>query len=151
MRVIARLLDYVIVSMVIGFGIAAFVLSGGDDAGFAGVGTDASFSRLYLLGVFGVVVGFVWDAVFTKQFGGSPMKLAFGMRVVRADTGGDVEWSHAIKRWAVAGALALIPIPLLPGLARLVIGIVSLVYLFSKPLRQTVADLVAATIVVSTR
>ena len=59
----------------------------------------------------GAAVGFVWDAVCTKQFGGTPMKLAFGMKVVRAENGADVEWEHAIKRWALPGALALIPHP----------------------------------------
>ena len=79
------------------------------------------------------------------------MKLAFGMRVVRADTGADVEWSHAIMRWAIPGAFGLIPIPFLPDLASLIVVIVSLVFIFSKPLRQAVWDQFAKTLVVSTR
>ncbi len=151
MRVLARFLDGVILSVVFGAIFAAIILSGDDTAGFAGFGADASFGTAYLLALMGAVVGFVWDAVMTKLYGGSPMKLALGLRVVRADTGGPVEWSHAIIRWAIPGAFALVPIPVLPGLLNLVILIVSLVFLFSKPMRQTVWDLVAKTIVVKSR
>lgn len=151
MRVLARFLDGLIVGLVFGFVFATIVLSDGDNAGFAGFGADASFGRVYLLGLLGLLAGFVWDAVCTKMFGGTPMKLAFGMKVVRADTGGDVEWSHAITRWAIPGAFALAPLPVLPGLASLVIVIVSLVFLFTKPLRQTVWDQVAKTLVVKSR
>ena len=35
--------------------------------------------------VLSIAIGFVWDPVLTKLKGGTPMKLAFGMRVVRAD------------------------------------------------------------------
>lgn len=151
MRVLARFLDGLILAVVFGTVFAAIVLSGDDSAGFAGFGADASFGKVYLIGLLGVAVGFVWDAVLTKQYGGTPMKLAFGMRVVRADNGAPVEWSHAIIRWAIPGALSLLPIPVLPGLVNFVILIVSLVFLFTKPLRQTVWDQVAKTLVVKSR
>ena len=151
MRVLARFLDGLIVGLVFGLVFAAIVLGDDDSAGFGGFGADASFGKVYTLALLGMAAGFVWDAVCTKQFGGTPMKLAFGMRVVRADDGGPVEWSHAIIRWAVPGALALIPLPVLPGLINLVIVIISLVFLFTKPLRQTVWDLVAKTLVVKAR
>jgi uncharacterized RDD family membrane protein YckC len=151
MRVLARFLDGLIVGVAFTAVLGAIVLRGGDSAGFGGFGGDASFGRLYLLGLLGLAVGFVWDAVLTKLYGGTPMKLVFGMRVVRADTGGPVEWEHAIKRWALPGALALIPLPVLPGLVNLVIVIVSLVFIFSKPLRQAVWDLFAGTLVITTR
>lgn len=151
MRILARFLDAMIVGFIVGFLFSGLVLSEGDTAGFGGLGGDGSFGELYLLGLVGMAAGFVWDAVFTKQFGGTPMKLAFGMRVVRADDGGPVEWRHAILRWAVPGALALIPLPVLPGLANLVLVIISLVFLFTKPLRQTVWDLVGNTLVVKAR
>lgn len=151
MRVLARFLDSLIVGLVFGFIFSAIVLSDGDSPGFGGLGADASFGEVYTLGLLGMAAGFVWDAVSTKKFGGTPMKLAFGMRVVRADDGGPVEWRHAIIRWAVPGALALIPLPVLPGLINLVIVIVSLVFLFTKPLRQTVWDQVANTLVVTVR
>jgi len=71
--------------------------------------------------------------------------------VVRADTGGPVEWRHAIVRWSVPGAFALVPLPLLPGLVSFAIQITSLVFLFTKPLRQCVWDQVGKTLVVKSR
>ncbi len=150
MRVVARLLDAIIVGLVFGFIFAALVLSGDDGAGFGGFGADASFGKLYLIAILSAAAYFVWDAVCTKQFGGTPMKLAFGMKVVQQN-GADVEWEHAIKRWAVPGAFGLIPLPILPGLANLVVVIVSLVFIFSKPLRTAVWDMFANTLVISTR
>ncbi len=149
-----EILDYLILSFVFGSIFAAIILSGDDDAGLAGIGTDASLGRAYLIGLLGAGVGFAWDAVCTKMFGGSPMKLAFGMRVIQQN-GADVEWSHAIKRWALPGAFALIPpfvaLNVLVSLAQLVILIVSLVFIFSKPLRTAVWDLFAGTLVVKSR
>ena len=42
----------------------------------------------------------------------------------------------------------MIPLPLLPGLINLVIVVVSLVFIFTKPLRQAVWDQIAKTLVV---
>jgi uncharacterized RDD family membrane protein YckC len=150
MRVLARFLDSLIVSILFGFVLSAIVLGGSDDGGFGGLGADASFGELYVLAVLNAAAYFVWDGVFTKQFGGTPMKLAFGMRVVQQN-GADVEWSHAIKRWAIPGAFGLVPLPALPSLANLVVVIVSLVFIFSKPLRTAVWDMFADTMVISVR
>jgi uncharacterized RDD family membrane protein YckC len=150
MRVLARFLDSLIVGLVFGFVFAAIILSGDDGAGLGGFGADASFGKVYLLALLGAAAGFLWDAVCTKMFGGTPMKLAFGMKVVQSN-GADVEWEHAIKRWALPGALALIPIPTLPNLVSLVIVIVSLVFIFTKPLRTAVWDMFADTLVVKSR
>ncbi len=154
MRVLARFLDALILALVFGSIFAAVILSGDDDAGLAGFGTDASLGRAYLVALLGAAVGFVWDAVCTKMFGGTPMKLAFGMKVVQQN-GADVEWDHAIKRWALPGALALIPpivgLSVLLSVAQLAIVIVSLVFIFSKPLRTALWDQFADTMVVTTR
>lgn len=154
LRVLARILDAVILGVVFGGIFAAIILSGDDDAGLAGIGTDASIGRAYLIALLGAGVGFVWEAVCTKMFGGTPMKLAFGMKVVQQN-GADVEWSNAIKRWALPGAFALIPpfvlLNALVSLAQLVIVIVSLVFIFSKPLRTAVWDIFADTLVIKGR
>lgn len=151
---LARILDAIILGVVFGGIFTAIILSGDDDAGLAGFGTDTTFARAYLIALLGAVAGFLWFAVCTKMFGGSPMKLAFGMKVIQQN-GADVEWSNAIKRWALPGAFALIP-PLtflnaLLGLAQLVIVIVSLVFIFSKPLRTAVWDIFADTLVIKSR
>jgi len=147
LRVGARFLDGVILA-VIGLLLARLILGDANSAGFEGFGADASTGHIVLLAVVSAATGFLWDAVMTRLYGGSPMKLLFGMRVVRADNGGPVEWQHAIVRCAVPGVLVLVPIPVLPGLVTLVIVIVSLVFIFSKPLRQAIWDQVAKTLVV---
>ena len=143
-----------ILGVVFGGIFAAIILSGDDNAGLAGIGTDASLGRAYLIGLLGAGVGFVWDAVCTKMFGGTPMKLAFGMKVIQ-QSGDDVEWEHAIKRWALPGAFALIPpfvaLNILVSLTQFVVVIVSLVFIFSKPLRTAVWDLFAGTLVIKSR
>ena len=151
MRIAARLLDGIIVGVVFGAVFAAILLDSDDNSGTLGLGADGDVGQLYLLGLLGMAVGFVWDAVCTKQFGGSPMKLAFGMRVVQAGTGAPVEWSHAIKRWALPGAFAIASIGVLATLvsiANLIIVISSLVYQFTKPLRRTLWDQFGDTVVV---
>ena len=112
------------------------------------MGGDAGFWKLYLVSLIGVAIAFVWDAVLTRMYGGTPIKLAFGLRVVRADNGRQVEWSHAVTRWAIPGVFALIPIALLSALVSVVVIVLSLVYIFTKPLRQAVWDQVAKTLVV---
>jgi uncharacterized RDD family membrane protein YckC len=146
-RLLARLLDGLILGTIT-FLVAYAIVGADESAGFGGFGGDADFVERYLLAVLGVAIGFVYDAVMTKLYGGSPMKLVFGMRVVRADNGGPPEWNHAIVRWAIPGAFALIPIPIVGGLLSVIVVAVSLVYIFTKPLRQAVWDQVAKTLVV---
>jgi uncharacterized RDD family membrane protein YckC len=148
MRILARFLDAIIVS-VIGTAIgAAIILSGDDSAGVAGFGGDIGAGDRFAISLFSLAIGFVYEAVLTKVKGGTPMKLAFGMRVVRTD-GAPVGWSESIIRW---GFLALISaIPLLGGIAALIIWIISIVFLFTDRLRQTVSDKVAKTMVLTTR
>ena len=116
-------------------------------------GGDAELRRRSIWSpLIGVAIAFVWDAVLTRMFGGTPMKLAFGMRVVRADNGQQVEWSHAITRWAIPGAFALIPIAVLSGCCNVDRGRRSASSTSSrKPLRQAVWDQVAKTLVVRRR
>ena len=147
MRIVARFLDGVILG-VIGFLVALALLGPDDASSLDNFGGDVSFADAYLVAVVGVGIAFVWDAVATRMFGGTPMKLAFGMRVVRADNGQQVEWNHAITRWAVPGALALIPVPRLIWPLQVIVFLISLIYLFRKPLRQAVWDQVAKTLVV---
>ena len=89
MRILARFLDAIIVS-VVGTAIgAAIILSGDDSAGFGGFGGDISTGKRFTISLFGLAIGFVYEAVLTKVKGGTPMKLAFGMRVVRTERRAD--------------------------------------------------------------
>ena len=84
-RIGARFLDGLILSLVFGSVFAAIILSGDDDGGLGGFGADASFGKIYLISLLGAAVGFVWDAVCTKQFGGTPMKLASSLACRRRE------------------------------------------------------------------
>ncbi len=145
-RVAARVLDTLAVNLVIGSIIDAIIVG---EVDLTGASEDLPYARLFLAAVVMVGVWFVWDAVLTATRGGSPMKLALGLRVVRADTAGPIGWGAAVMRWGVLAIWWLVPI--LSLIAPLVIVIVSLVFLFTRPLRQTVWDRVARTLVVSTR
>ncbi len=148
MRILARLLDFIIVGAVATAIGASIILSGDDSAGFGGIGGDISTGKQFAISLVGLVIGFLYEAVLTKVKGGTPMKLAFGMQVVRTD-GAPIGWSESIIRW---GFLALISaIPLLGGIAAFIIWIISIVFLFTDRLRQTVSDKVAKTMVITTR
>jgi uncharacterized RDD family membrane protein YckC len=142
-RVGARLLDGIIVNLVIGGLVTAAIA--GDSSGTVGTG-DADTGDLLVASIVMLVIWFLWDAVCTKVFGGTPMKRAFRMRVVQAESGADLEWRHALIRW---GTLAVwIVVPILSLFVPIVLAVVSLVFIFSKPRRQAVWDLTAKTVVV---
>lgn len=143
-RIVARLLDSIIVG-VINLIVVGVVVSG-DTGGLGGVGADVSNGTLFVIGLIALAIGFVWDPVITKLKGGTPMKLAFRMNVVQTETGAPVEWRHVVIRWGVVAIWSIIPV--LSLLVPLVMVVVSLVFLFTKPLRQAVWDLAAKTIVV---
>ncbi len=155
MRVLARILDAIILGIVFGGVFAAIILSGDDDAGLAGFGTDTSLGRAYLIGLLGVAVGFVWDAVSHEDVRRHADEVGRSGCRSCSRTGPHVEWAHAIKRWAFPGAFGLVPpiavVSALLSLVQLVVVIVSLVFIFSKPLRTAVWDLFAGTVVVTSR
>ncbi len=143
-RIVARFLDVMIINMLIGAVIVRAIA--GDDAGTLAAADEVDTGSLFLATVIVLAIGFVWDAVATKFVGGTPMKRAFGMRVVQAETGAPVEWRHAIIRWGTIAIWSIVPV--LSLFVPLILVIVSLVYLFTKPLRRAVWDLAAKTVVV---
>ena len=148
MRILARFLDGIIMGIITNLLVAAFVLDSGDSAGFGGLGRDYDAGQYVAVTLIGVAVSFLYEAVLTALKGGTPMKLAFGMRVVRVG-GEPVDWRSSIIRWAVFGLLPVLPI--IGAIAGFVMAIVSLIFLFTDKLRQTVPDKAATTIVVSVR
>ena len=136
LRIGARLIDGVI-----GF-IVALILAGVFNAS----GGFGSFNIGVVLA--GLVVGYLLDAGLTATKGGSVGKLLLGLRVANASDGNSpVSWTTATTRWAIPGVFSIVPI--LGTLAAVVVVIVSLVFLFSDKLRQTVWDKVAKTLVVT--
>jgi RDD family len=143
-RIVARFLDGLIINMIVGFVIIRSIA--GDGVGTVTAAEDVDTGRLFLATALVLLVGFVWDAVATKIIGGTPMKRAFGMRVVQAGSGAPVGWRHAIIRWGTVAIWSVVPV--LSLFVPLILVVVSLVFLYTKPLRQAVWDLTAKTVVV---
>lgn len=135
-RIAARLIDVVI-------GVLVGSVLGGI------LGASGGYTR-YNFGVviLGIAVSFLLEAGLTATQGGSVGKLMLGLRVANASDGSSpVSWGPASIRWAIPGVFGLIPV--LGWLASFVLFIASLVLLFSDPLRQTVSDKVARTLVLA--
>lgn len=145
LRIAARLIDGVI-GFVIGLILAGILIAGDAGTSFAGFGGGGGVAKRWLVGVLGLGFALVYEGVLTGLKGGTPGKLILGLRVVKAADGSPVDMGSAILRWAVPGAFGIVPI--LGGLAGFVVWIISLVFLFSDKLRQTVSDKVAKTLVV---
>ena len=148
MRILARFLDGIIMSIITNVLVGALVLDSGESAGFGGLGQDVDGGQVVAAIFIGIVVSFLYEAAITAVKGGTPMKLAFGMRVLRV-SGSPIDWGASTIRWAVFGLLPIFPI--IGAIAAFVMAIISLVFLFTDKLRQTVPDKAAKTIVVSVR
>jgi uncharacterized RDD family membrane protein YckC len=147
LRFAARLLDRIILFFLTC--IPSLAISGSALA-LAGRGTGGGvFSNLgssLATSVVSAGIIMLYDGVGTGLMGGTLMKKAFGMKVVNQSDGQPVSMQTALLRAAPTALCTLIPI--LGGLAAFVMGIVSLIFLFSDKLRQTVSDKVAKTVVI---
>ncbi len=107
--------------------------------------TDAIEGNISSLAIFGIV-GILWDFVWVGLFGGTPGKLIVGLRVARADNGAHPPgWAKAALR-ALNRLVGLVPI-VGSGIV-LLVGLASLIMLFTDDQHRTVMDRVAATVVV---
>lgn len=141
MRIGARLIEFVI-GIVVGL-IFYAIIAGSGNGGVGGLGGKYNAGSVLLSLAFGWAI----EAGLTATKGGSIGKLILGLRVVNASDGTTpVSWLTATIRWAIPGAFSLVPI--LGGIAGIVVWIVSIVFLFTDKLRQTVSDKVAKTLVV---
>ena len=142
LRIAARLIEFVL-SIIVGLVLTAIFVSSTARKGVGGFGGTFNIGVILLSLVFGWLI----EAGLTATLGGSLGKLILGMRVVNASDGSTpVSWMTATIRWAVPGAFSIVPI--LGGLASIVVLLVSLIFLFTDKLRQTVSDKVAKTLVV---
>lgn len=154
-RIGARLIDFVI-AIVVGLIFLIPFISGviddfdalgpnPTDAQIERVVTDAVEDDLGSLAIFGIV-GLLWDFVWVGLFGGTPGKLMLGLRVARADNGAHPPgWGKAALR-ALNRVVGLVPA--IGSLVVLLIGLVSLVMLFSDSQHRTVMDRIASTVVI---
>ncbi len=146
LRILARFVDTMIL---LAFNVLIYAAVVGGSGGITGDYDEASTSEILLVTALSLLVSFAWDPMATKLTGGTPMKLALGLRVVRAADGGPVGWSHALVRWGVVAVWSLVP-----GIGLVIVGallIVSVFFLFTNPRRQAVWDQVAKTLVVKVR
>ncbi len=135
-RIGARIIDSILVTIVsIGLFIVFFAAAVVSDRGEAFV----AVALLAVLGSAAYEIGFVALA------GGTPGKLAVGIRVARLDGTQPPGWGPALGRWA----LNLITwVPFFGQLALFGLWIVSFILLFSDPERRTLFDRVGGTVVV---
>ena len=136
-RMAARAIDWVILAAVSIVFVVLFIASarGGDGVG-AGI---VAWALVVGLG------GAAYEVCFVALAGGTPGKLALGIRVATMDGAQPPGWGPALGRWV----LALVSwIPLLGQLALLGIWVASFILLFSDPQRRTLFDRVGGTVVV---
>ena len=138
-RLAARLLDFLIWLVI-------FVVIGvliGDGA--AEMGTSAS-GRSFLAGVVATLVIMGYEVWFVANKGGTPGKLAVGLKVATADSRTvPVDLRTSVMRY-LPNLVGIIPV--VGAFISFIIGIVSVVLIFSDAQRQTVWDKLAGTVVI---
>lgn len=151
MRIAAAIVDAIIVIIVsIPFGVAAFAGSGG----FGGGDDTFEFTTPNLgLAIVGGLITTAYVVLMNSYFSGTLGKLIVGIRIIGREGEEPLGLPLGAKRSAnsIAGfVLGLIPVlGAIAGLAFAIIGIVSLVFLFTDPEHRTVMDRFADTYVVN--
>ncbi len=145
-RIVARIIDGLI-WFVIGL---VFGLIGGGGA-FAVSGTDGSYFLFAIASLAGVAAVVAYEVFMTTKTGNTLGKKVFNLKIVNID-GSAVDEKTMLMRmltYIAAGVIGVIPIlGIFSGLVNLIIVIVSLVFLFSDSMRQTVWDKIAKTKVI---
>ncbi len=151
LRMAARALDVIIRGIITC--IPNFALIGGATAlASRNSAEPISFAATAGSAVLTAIIVLLYDGVVTGLLGGTLMKKAFGMKVVNQSDGMQVNMQTALLRAAPSAALALLGlIPILGGLAGFIVGVASLIMLFTDKMRQTVADKVAKTVVIKAK
>jgi uncharacterized RDD family membrane protein YckC len=137
-RIVARIIDAVIVGVVY---VVVALVWGSSRSNFDSGGLER-------VGLVLAIPAFLYEVGFIAVKGATPGKMAMGIGVITQRGGDPPGWGPAFKRWVV-NLLGIIPV--LGGLASLVILIVSFVYLFTDDRRRTVPDRIATTYVVNKR
>lgn len=137
-RILARVIDSVLVAVLaIGLLIVFFAAAAG-----GGAGTNDGLVAWALLAAVG---GAAYEVCFVALAGGTPGKLALGIRVATLAGQQPPGWGQAAARWVLNMAQL---IPFLGQLVALAIWFVSFILLFSDPLHRTLFDRVGGTVVV---
>lgn len=147
-RIVGRLVDgliWIALNLVVGliFGIGAIAS-----------GSDVSFISSFLAGVISLVLILVYEIVLTTKTGNTLGKKIFKIKIVNMD-GSAVDEKTMLMRMVPYIALAVLGFVLpvvggvLSGLGVLVIGVISIIFLFTDTMRQAIWDKVGKTKVVA--
>jgi uncharacterized RDD family membrane protein YckC len=137
-RILARLIDAVI-WIFVSFFFAVAVGGGTSTMGTTDLGAQSWFA-----GVLSTLVIVAYEVLMVANKGGTLGKLALGLRVVKED-GSPADLNTAVMR-ILTYVIGIVPV--IGGLISFLIGIGSVVLLFTDKRRQTVWDKIAKTIVV---
>jgi uncharacterized RDD family membrane protein YckC len=138
-RIVARIIDFVIVVVVTAIPVTIWLLQRDDfdDNTFEGPGYGLTLLLSIPLALY--------EIAFVALRGATPGKMAMGITVIRQDGGDPPGWAASARRYVV-NLVGLVPG--VGGLASIVLLIVSFVFLFTDDRRRTVPDRVASTYVV---
>lgn len=144
-RGMARLLDLTVLSvpLFVAYSIAALVASGGSPDPETTLASESAYVWMW-----GSAIGLavVYETICVTLWGQTLGKLVLGLRVVRQVNGRCPLWWEAAIRIALPGAVAVIPSPLAKA-AAVALYIVAV----SDPIRRSVPDRAAGTVVVRSR
>lgn len=134
-RIGARIIDVLIWSIV------SFILAA--IFGVSLTSTEISGSSFFA-GLIGALFVVAYETWFVANQGGTPGKLALGMKVIRQD-GAEMDTATAFKRIAI---YLVGIVPAIGGVITFIVGVISFVLLFTDSSRQAVWDKIATTVVV---
>lgn len=137
-RLGARIIDAIIWIFI--FMILAVTLGGGS----AAVGNNDLGGRAWIAGVLGTLITSAYEVLMVANKGGTVGKLLLGLKVVKED-GSPADLQTAIMR-IVTNLVGIVPV--IGGYISALVGLASIVMIFTDARKQTVWDKVAKTIVV---
>lgn len=157
-RIGGRVID-VIIAFILSLILVAIVGGGQDNDAFAESIEDGNIDfELLVPGAGALIVGalfaFLWDFLWTAFLGGTPGKLIVGAKVaeeanMQSPPSMAASAKRALNRLLQILGLAGFALWMLSGLAGLVIGVVSLIFLFTDDSHRTIMDRIAGTVVVN--
>jgi len=147
LRIAARIIDFVVMFLAALPLVGAQVVSAINDSGNDGIDVTTGVG----VGIAAGVVAALYFGLMNTFLGGTVGKLLLGIRIVKADGSEPLGTPTGPMRSLMNILGVITPIPVLGWLATAVVwivGLVSLVFLFTDPEHRTVMDRVANTYVV---
>lgn len=144
-RLLARIIDAIIIAIPAFIIAIIFGASGGfSGGGFGGAGAFSTDGAVILVNILAGLVGLAYEYFFLAKDGATPGKKVMNIKVVLED-GSPLGSDGAIRRLILAAAGI---VPFVGGLIGAVVGIGTVVMIFTDDRRQVPADKVAKSLVV---